>query len=302
MGNKIATMHGILRNMTGNLNRYQDRVLTVIDHAQWTVNNDAYTLKTETLIIFAIHEDRAYKLAKVIIWSGFGLSSTGLVILVDTWVHWCAMRTTSYFDQVENRSPHRFESHMFSLLLICGPPYVAFRPLDIAIFFCFRMEGGDKTDLTLNWTNLRMMYIHAIYFCCLVLILRWHREVILFLSLDLLSEYRIQHGAIGPPYVISSYSTWIFCRAVSGFATDCPCDVWCRGLTICLLHVGPSFGNRFLNTSRAVGLTYGIVYLHFLYFDICNYTCLDTSYHFMALSLLLKYSLFFQVLLYWHLP
>ena len=85
----------------------------------------------------------------------------------------------------------------------------------------------------------------------------------MFLSLDLLSEYRIQHGAIGPLYVTSSYPTWIFCRGVSGFATDCPCDVWCRGLTTCLLHVGPPFGNRFLNTSWAVGLTYWIVYLHF---------------------------------------
>ena len=71
----------------------------------------------------------------------------------------------------------------------------------------------------------------------------------------LLSEYRIQHGAIGPLYVTSSYSTWIFCRGVSGFATDCPCDVWCRGLTTCLLHVGLLFVNRFLNNSWAVGLT-----------------------------------------------
>ena len=66
----------------------------------------------------------------------------------------------------------------------------------------------------------------------------------MFLSLDLLSEYRIQHGANGPLYVTSSYSTWIFCRGVSGFVTDCPCGVWSRGLTTCLLHVGPPFGNR----------------------------------------------------------
>ena len=71
------------------------------------------------------------------------------------------------------------------------------------------------------------------------------------------------YGAIGPLYVTSSYSTFIFLRGVSGFATDCPCDVWCRGLTTCLLHVGPPFGNRFFNTSWAVGLTYWIVYLHF---------------------------------------
>ena len=116
----------------------------------------------------------------------------------------------------------------------------------------------------------------------------------MFLSLDLLSEYRIQHGAIGPLYVTSSYSTWTFCKGVSGFATDCPCDVWCLGLTTCLLHVGPPFGNRFLNTSWVVGLTYWIVYLYLLYSDICNYICLDTSYHFLALSLLLKYSIFFK--------
>ena len=77
----------------------------------------------------------------------------------------------------------------------------------------------------------------------------------MFLPLDLLWEYRIQHGANGPLDVTSSYSTWLFCRGVSGFATDCPCGVWCRGLTTCLLHVGPPFGNRILNKSWAVDLT-----------------------------------------------
>ena len=86
-----------------------------------------------------------------------------------------------------------------------------------------------------------------------------------FLRLDLLSENRIQHGAIGPLYVTSSYSTWIFCRGVSGFATDCPCGVWCCGLTTCLLHVGPPFKNWLLNNSWAVGLTLWIVYLHFFF-------------------------------------
>ena len=76
----------------------------------------------------------------------------------------------------------------------------------------------------------------------------------MFLSLDLLSEYRIQHGTIGSLYVTSSCSTWMFCRGVSGFATDCPCGVWCRRLTTCLLHVGPPFGNRLLNNSWANGI------------------------------------------------
>ena len=97
------------------------------------------------------------------------------------------------------------------------------------------------------------------------------------LSLDLLSEYLIQHGAIRPLCVTSSYSTWIFCRGVSCFATDCPCDVWCRGLTTCLLPVGPPFGNRFLNTSWAVGLTYWILYLNF--FCILTYAIIYVSLH-----------------------
>ena len=104
-------------------------------------------------------------------------------------------------------------------------------------------------------------------------------SILMFLSLDLLWEYRIQHGANGHLYVTSSYSTWIFCRGASGFATDCPCGVWCRGLTTCLLHVGPLFGNRILKNSWAVGLTYWIMNLIFLCFDIC----LDTSDHFLVL-------------------
>ena len=121
----------------------------------------------------------------------------------------------------------------------------------------------------------------------------------LFLSLDLLSEYRIQHGAIAPLYVTSSYSTWIFCRGVSCFATDCPCDVWCRGLTICLLHVGPTFGNRFLNNS--LGCRFDIIDSISSLFCILTYAIIYVLIHHiicLALSLLLKYSLFFQVLMY----
>ena len=80
----------------------------------------------------------------------------------------------------------------------------------------------------------------------------------MFLSLDLLPEYRIQH-TIGLLYATFIYSTRIFYRGVSGFATDCPCGVWCRGLTTCLLYVGPLFGYLLLNNSWAVGLTCWIV-------------------------------------------
>ena len=115
----------------------------------------------------------------------------------------------------------------------------------------------------------------------------------MFLSLDLLWEYRIQHGAKGPLYVTSSYSTWIFCRGVSGFATDCPCGVWCRGLTTCLLHVGPPFGNRMLNNSWAVGLTWWIIYL--ISFCVLTYAIIYVLIHqiifrYYLLNFFFKYS------------
>ena len=78
----------------------------------------------------------------------------------------------------------------------------------------------------------------------------------MFLPLHLLSELRIQHGAIWSLYVTFSYLIWIFCRGVSGFATDCPCGVWCRGLTTCVLHAGPPFGNRLLNNSWPLGFMF----------------------------------------------
>ena len=117
----------------------------------------------------------------------------------------------------------------------------------------------------------------------------------MFLSLDL-REYRIQHGANGTLYVTSSYSTWIFCRGVSGFATDCPCGVRCRGLTTCLLHVGPPFGNRILNNSWAVDLTKWIINLNFC---VLTYAIMYVLIHQIIFWVcLLKFSLFFQVLLY----
>ena len=41
----------------------------------------------------------------------------------------------------------------------------------------------------------------------------------------------------------------IFYRGIPGFATDCLCGVGCRGLTTCLLHVGPLFVHRRTRTN-----------------------------------------------------
>ena len=61
----------------------------------------------------------------------------------------------------------------------------------------------------------------------------------MFLPLGILLEYWIAHVSFGLLYVVFTFPTRIFYRVVPGFATDCPCSVWCCGLTTCLLYVGP---------------------------------------------------------------
>ena len=42
-----------------------------------------------------------------------------------------------------------------------------------------------------------------------------------------LFEYHIEHVTIGPLYFMFKFSIGIYHRGVPGFATDCPCGVWC---------------------------------------------------------------------------
>ena len=65
----------------------------------------------------------------------------------------------------------------------------------------------------------------------------------MFPPLDILLEYWIEHVTFGLLYVMFTFPTRIFYRGIPGFATVCPCGVWSRGLTTCLLYVGPNFGN-----------------------------------------------------------
>ena len=65
----------------------------------------------------------------------------------------------------------------------------------------------------------------------------------MFLPLDILLEYWIEHVSFGLLYVMFTFPTRIFYRGVPAFATDCPCGVWCCGLTTCPLYVGPLFWN-----------------------------------------------------------
>ena len=74
----------------------------------------------------------------------------------------------------------------------------------------------------------------------------------MFPPLDILPVYWIVHVTFGLLYVMFTFLAMIFCMGVPGFVTDYSCGVWCRGLTPCLLYVGPLFGNLFENDSRFV--------------------------------------------------
>ena len=77
----------------------------------------------------------------------------------------------------------------------------------------------------------------------------------MFPPLNILFEYWIEHVTSRLLCVMFRFSSWIFYRGVPCFAIDCLCCVWCRGLTTCLLHVGPLFGNQVWNYSGFVSLT-----------------------------------------------
>ena len=119
----------------------------------------------------------------------------------------------------------------------------------------------------------------------------------MFLSLDLLSEYRIQHGAIGPLYVTSSYSTWIFCRGVSGFATDCPCDIWW------INHLPPACWSTFWKSifKHQLGCRFDILDSIYSLFCILTYAIIYVLIHHIIFWLYLYFLnilYFCQVLLY----
>ena len=50
----------------------------------------------------------------------------------------------------------------------------------------------------------------------------------MFLPLDILFEYRIEHLTFGRLHVMFRFSNRIFYRGVPRFVTNCSCGVWCR--------------------------------------------------------------------------
>ena len=96
-------------------------------------------------------------------------------------------------------------------------------------FMLFRLSLGWLCPWLFTW--LYLITLSEIgWFCFCYCMPPW-----MFLPLDFLFEYWIELDYSGLLYVRFTFSMRIFCRGVPGFATDCPCGVWCRGLTTCLL-------------------------------------------------------------------
>ena len=108
-------------------------------------------------------------------------------------------------------------------------------------------------------TNIIKAFIQLGLFSYLNCTRFWHQGVCATGPSFRISDSTWYHRSF---YITSRYSTRIFYRGVSDFATDCPCGVWYRGLPTYLLYVCPRFRNPLL----AVGLTEWIANHHFVVF------------------------------------
>ena len=111
------------------------------------------------------------------------------------------------------------------------------------------------------WISLRNLYGHSLLFelHARLIVTKWFyfckcTTPWMFPPLDLLLEYWIGHVTFGLLSVKFTFPTRIFYKGVPGFATDCPCGVWCRGSTTCFLYVSPLFGNIVYNDTRFASL------------------------------------------------
>ena len=120
------------------------------------------------------------------------------------------------------------------------------------------LGGGNKHNPCSHrkiWSPIQLSWRNVAYFLRMYLKHVGCTAPWVFPSLGVLLEYWIEHVAHGLLYVVFTFPTMIFYGAVSGFATDWHCGVWCRGLTTCLLITGLLYGNLVQNGGRLVGLT-----------------------------------------------
>ena len=119
-------------------------------------------------------------------------------------------------------------------------------------------------------------------------------QFLMFLLLKLLLEYWIEHFTVLLLNVKIVFAHRNFYR-VAGFATDCPCGVWCRGFTTCLLYVGPLFGNL-VKTAVGPNVWHSLPLILYIYIYIYLYLVIQLYFIFISLIYTrLKYDYFLPI-------
>ena len=102
----------------------------------------------------------------------------------------------------------------------------------------------------------------------------------MFLPLDLIFDYWIEHVTFGLVCVRFIFSTRIYYRGVPDLATDCPCGVWCHGFitgSCMLVHVLEIYScSGFVNLTKW-RTTFPLFLIRFVYY-VFTYIlmCLET--------------------------
>ena len=143
--------------------------------------------------------------------------------------------------------------------------------------FCYTLNSVLLLGCFCPWLLILNFVFSLLFWFCNYALL-W-----MILPLNILYEYWIEPVFVELIYATFRFYTRMFYRGVPWFATDCPCGVWCRGLTTCLRYVGPTFGNLIWNDNGCV--RYDIMESNFViifnYVYICMYiyiwVCLHVS-------------------------
>ena len=120
-------------------------------------------------------------------------------------------------------------------MVLCVDKYLLSCNITILFYINFFKKGALVAMAVMALTRKEVIMIKTL--------------IILHLTTSYSSNFRLL-------FVMCRISTRIFYRIVVGFATDCPCGVWCRGLATCLLYVGQLFRSLVWNESGYASSTY----------------------------------------------
>ena len=103
---------------------------------------------------------------------------------------------------------------------------------------CYMINDGTGSDEYMH--AIRSVLVHSqklTLASCFLSTVGWYRccrECWHIYCSSIMPQYNVVSNGW---FAWFTFPTRIFYRGVPGFATDCPCAVWCRGLTSCLLYL-----------------------------------------------------------------